>query len=411
MLKNTYRQTQAISIAESESLARGAEYRRFMSNLENQKRLSRRLEFLPTDDVLLERQSHSKGLTRPELAILISYAKAVLKEDLTASNIADDFYMTAAIETAFPQKIIQLYYQPLYQHRLRREIVATQIANDMVNNMGISFAQRLIESTGAKVGEVAKAYVVARDIYKMESFIQGIQDLDYKVPANLQIELLVGMIRRVRRATRWFLRNRRCNIEPANEVAFFAPVATKITEQLPQLLKGNSLNSWAANIEFLQKNGIPDHLILQATETSYLYSGLSVAEAARRSEKPLELVTTLYFFLGEYLSLPWFAAQISDLHVETFWQAMARETYMDDLESQLRALTISLLQFVSDTVSIDAVVQQWSIQQENLIQRWKLMVNELQASSGTDFAVFSVALRDLLDLAQATQHSEIVHAN
>ncbi|MES2826234.1 MAG: NAD-glutamate dehydrogenase [Pseudomonadota bacterium] len=408
VLKNTYRQTQAISIAETESLARGAEYRRFMSNLENQKRLSRRLEFLPTDDVLLERQTHNRGLTRPELAILISYAKAVLKEDLTASNIADDTYMAAAIETAFPQKVMQLYSQPLYQHRLRREIVATQIANDMVNNMGISFAQRLMESTGAKVGEVAKAYIVARDIYQMESFILGIQDLDYKVPAKLQIELLIGMIRRVRRATRWFLRNRRSNIEPANEVAFFAPVATKITEQLPQLLQGDSLSMWTTNIEFLQKNGIPEQLILQATEISYLYSGLSVAEAARRSEKPLELVTTMYFFLGEYLSLSWFATQIADLHVETFWQAMARETYMDDLESQLRALTISLIHFVNDSVSIDAVVQQWSIQQANLIQRWKLMVNELQASSGTDFAVFSVALRDLLDLAQATQHSEIV---
>ncbi len=411
VLKNTYRQTQAISIAETESFARSAEYRRFMSGLENQKRLNRRLEFLPSDDVLLERQTHNRGLTRPELAILISYAKAVLKEDLTASNIADDIYMAASIEGAFPQKVNQLYPQQLYQHRLRREIVATQIANDVVNNMGISFAQRLIESTGAKTGEVAKAYVVARDIYKMESFIQGVQELDYKVPAKLQIELLIGMIRRVRRATRWFLRNRRSIIEPVNEVAFFAPVVTKVTEQLPQLLKGDSLKIWTMSVEYLQKNGIPDQLILPATETSYLYSGLSVAEAARRSEKSLELVTTMYFFLGEYLSLPWFATQISDLHVETFWQAMARETYMDDLESQLRALTISLMHFVNDEVSIDAVVQQWSIQQAELIQRWKVMVNELQASSGTDFAVFSVALRDLLDLAQATQHSELSYVN
>lgn len=407
VLKNIYRQTQAISIAETESLARSVEYRRFMTTLESQKRLSRRLEFLPTDDVLLERQTHNRGLTRPELAILISYAKAVLKEDLTVSDIADDIYMVAFIESAFPQKVAQLYPQQLYHHRLRREIVATQVANDMVNNMGISFAQRLIESTGAKAGDVAKAYVVARDIYRMESFVQGVQELDYKVPAKLQIKLLIGMIRRVRRATRWFLRNRRSHIEPAIEVNLFAPVVSKITEQLPQLLKGDSLEVWTENVKYLQKSGIPEYLILHATETSYLYSGLSVAEAARRSGRSLELVTAMYFLLGEYLSLPWFATQISDLHVETFWQAMARETYMDDLESQLRALTISLVHSVSDTVSIDAVIQQWSLQQTILIQRWKVMVNELQASSGTDFAVFSVALRDLLDLAQATQHSKI----
>ena len=406
VLKNTYRQTQAISVAEKESFSRSAEYRRFMSNLESKKRLSRRLEFLPADDALLERQTHGMGLARPELAILISYAKAALKEDLAVDAIADDDYMATAIEGAFPQKIAQLYPQPLYSHRLRREIVATQVANDMVNNMGISFSQRLIESTGAKAGDVAKAYVVARDIYKMEDFIQALQHLDYKISASLQLELMIGIARRVRRATRWFLRNRRSNIVPANEVAFFSPAVSEITAQLPNILKGDSRESWAASADYLRKQGVPEPLVLQATETSYLYSGLSVAEAARRSGKALEMVTKMYFSLGEYLSLPWFAAQISDLHVETFWQAMARETYMDDLESQLRALTISLISSVSDVDSIESVIQQWSVQQTLLIQRWKLMVNELQATTGTDFAVFSVALRDLLDLAQATQHSE-----
>lgn len=409
VLKNNIRQTQAISVAETESFSRSAEYRRFMTGLEGQKRLSRRLEFLPSDDVLLERQTHNKGLTRPELAILISYAKAVLKEDLAAADIADDHYMAKAVEGAFPKKIAEIYSQPLYQHRLRREIVATQIANDMVNNMGISFAQRLIESTGATAGDVAKAYVVARDIYKMENFIQLLQQLDYQVPAKLQIELMISMIRRVRRATRWFLRNRRSIIEPATEVAFFTPAVTQITAQLPQLLKGDALEDWINNAEQLRLARVPDDIILQATETSYLYSGLSVAEAARRSEKPLESVATLYFLLGDYLSLPWFASQIASLHVDTFWQAMARETYMDDLESQLRSLTISLIGFVTNTVSVDAVVLQWSEQHAVLIQRWKLMVNELQAMSGTDFAVFSVALRDLLDLAQATQHSGILN--
>lgn len=405
VLKNNYRQTQAISIAEAESLARSAEYRRFMSALESQKRLNRKLEFLPADDVLLERQTHNKGLTRPELSILISYAKAVLKEDLVATDIADDSYMAKSIESAFPEKIAQLYPKQLYQHRLRREIVATQIANDMVNNMGISFAQRLIESTGATAGDVAKAYVVARDVYQMENFIQALENLDHKVPAKLQTRLMINIIRRVRRATRWFLRNRRSTIGPADEVAFFAPAVAEITQQLSQLLRGDALEEWNSNAQNLQEQGVPKNLIVQACETSYLYSGLSIAEAARRSEKSLQSVTRLYFLLGDYLSLPWFSEQISDLKVETFWQAMARETYMDDLESQLRSLTIALVGFVSEKISEEQVIELWGKQQSLLIQRWKSMVNELQAASGTDFAVFSVALRDLLDLAQATQHS------
>lgn len=407
VLKNNYRQTQAISIAESESLSRTAEYRRFMSSLESQKRLKRSLEFLPSDEALLERQTHKKGLTRPELSILISYAKAVLKEDLAAADIADDNYMATFIEGAFPQKIVELYPSQLYQHRLRREIVATQIGNDMVNNMGISFAQRLIESTGAKAGDVAKAYIVARDIYKMENFILSLQELDYKISAKLQNDLMIGMVRRVRRATRWMLRNRRSNIDPATEVTFFTTAVGQIATQLPQLLQGDTLSSWNESAEHLRQSGVPEDLIVQATEISYLYSGFSIVEAARRSEKPLAQVAELYFLLGDYLSLPWFAAQLASMTVETFWQAMARETYMDDLESQLRSLAISLMRFASDGVAVATVIDHWSQQQAVLIQRWKLMVNELQASSGTDFAVFSVALRDLLDLAQATQHSEV----
>ena len=406
VLKNNYRQTLAISIAEMESLARSVEYRRFMSALESQKRLNRNLEFLPSDELLLERQSHGFGLTRPELAILISYAKAVLKEDLAGDNIADDDYVAKAIESAFPAKIAQDFHGPLYRHRLKREIVATQIANDMVNNMGISFTHRLMESTGATIGEIAKAYITARDVYQMEKFVVDLQALDYRVPAHIQHELMVNMMRRVRRATRWFLRNRRSNINPAVEVEFFAPAVKIISDRLPELLLGGQLEELTGQYQRLQASGVPQDLIMRATSASYLFSGLSVAEATRRSGQLMERVAELYFLLSDALSLPWFANQISQIKVDTFWQAMARETYMDDLESQLRALTISLMRGVDEKCSIESVVKRWSLQQSLLIGRWKQMVNELQAANGADFAVFSVALRELLDLAQSTQHCE-----
>src|SRR5690606_18479478 len=137
VLHNNYRQTQAISIAQADVVRRGAEYRRFITVLQNQGRLDRKLEFLPEDEVLVERQMQGKGLTRPELAVLISYAKAALKEELAVADIAEDPYIARFIEGAFPKKICQDFHEPLYRHRLRREIIATQIANDIVNNMGI----------------------------------------------------------------------------------------------------------------------------------------------------------------------------------------------------------------------------------------------------------------------------------
>lgn len=405
VLHNNLRQTQAISVAQSEALKRSAEYRRFMNALQSTGRLDRKLEFLPNDDVLLERQTHNKGLTRPELAILISYAKAVLKEDLTNSDLVDDEYMVSFIETAFPHKIAQLFPLALRNHRLRREIVATQIANDMVNTMGISFAQRLMESTGASAADVAKAYVIARDIYAMPAFLGALDDAT-RIPGELQLQLINDMMRKIRRATRWFLRNRRSYLNPANEVELFAPGMRHINEHLPQLLVGDALDEWQANSQKLRNLGLPDELIKRVAHPADLYSGLSVVEAARIANQDINLLAQIYFALGNYLSLPWFANQISNLPVDNFWQAMARETYLGDLESQLRSLSVSLIRFKDDTLNLDELILRWSEQHKLLIARWKAMVNELQAVNGTDFAMIAVALRDLLDLAQASQHCE-----
>lgn len=406
VLHNNTRQTQAISVAQSDALQRSAEYRRFMNTLQSQKRLDRKLEFLPSDEQLLERQTHGKSLTRPELAILISYAKAVLKEDLTTANIVDDEYLAKFIETAFPHKIAVLFPLALRNHRLRREIVATQIANDMVNTMGISFAQRLMESTGASAGDVAKAYIIARDIYAMPEFLAALDAAGTAVPAERQLQLINMMMRKIRRAARWFLRNRRSYLNPASEVELFVSGMKTINANLPQLLVGDALIEWQDAAQKLRGFGLSDSLVSSVAHPADLYSGLSVVEAARIANQNIDLLAKIYFALGNYLSLPWFSAQISNLPVDNFWQAMARETYLGDLESQLRSLSVSLIRFMDDSVSVDELIQRWSKQHQLLIARWKSMVNELQAVNGTDFAMVAVALRDLLDLAQASQHCE-----
>jgi glutamate dehydrogenase len=398
VLHNSYRQTQAISIAQADVVKRGAEYRRFINTLQNQGRLNRKLEFLPDDEILLERQAQGKGLTRPELAILISYAKAVLKEELAVTDIADDPYIARFIEGAFPQKICHDYREPLYRHRLRREIVATQIANDIVNNMGISFAQRLTESTGASAGSLALAYVTARDIFQLDGYWQELEQLDHKVPAALQIELMTKMMRRVRRATRWFLRNRRGQLQPAKEVEIFSGAMQTISAKLPQLLRGQPLVQWQENAVSLQEAGLPEGLAVRSSMPGYLFSGLSMVDAALESDKDILLVAHLYSAVGDYLDLPWFAQQISDVKVENYWQAMARESYMDDLEGQLRTLVAELITHVKNEENIDGMLQSWADANQVLFKRWKIMISELQANAQTDFAMFSVALRELRDL-------------
>src|SRR5690606_4280620 len=136
-----------------------------------------------------ERRSSGRGLTRPELAVLIAYTKADLKEQLNQAELVSDPYVAAMMQHAFPQALNEQFPQALEPHRLRKEIIATQLANDMVNAMGITYVSRLRDATGAGIAAIARAYLAARDIFAMPYYRQQISALDYRVPAEVQADM------------------------------------------------------------------------------------------------------------------------------------------------------------------------------------------------------------------------------
>jgi len=405
VLQNNYRQTLSISLAEHDVGQRLTEYRRFINYLEDQGRLDRALEFLPNDDTIVERQGVGKALTRPELSVLISYAKVMLKESLIASDISDDAYIMKEIETAFPAKLRSKYSDEIYGHRLKREIVGTQVANDLINNLGITAGHRLFETTGASLDDIARAYIVSRDVFHFEKFQGYIKSLDNKVSAEFQAELMSNMIRRVRRGTRWFLRNRRSGLNPAKEVAIFREGILGVQKNMDQVVSGLADDEWRERRANLASQNVLEEWILPLSMPGNLFSGLSVVEAAVHTKEKLTTVSQVFFYVLDRLGLNWFATQLSDVRVESYWQAMARESYIDDLEAQLRKLTVALLR-LKGTRTIEQTYELWSEQNVYLVGRWRAMVNEVQGSQTTDYAMFSVALRELIDLAQATEHCD-----
>jgi len=404
VLSNNYKQTQAISLAEHQVATRVGEYRRFMNSMVESGRLDRGLEFLPEDDAIVERQQQGKSLTRPELSVLISYSKVMLKEALNEDALTDDVYMVSAVENAFPAQLQVKYKTEIYSHRLRKQIVATQIANDMVNHMGITFCHRLTESTGSSEVDVAKAYVTARDVYSLPSFFARVEALDYRVDAVLQHRLQLKTMRRMRRATRWFLRNRRGHLSPQVEVESLAPQVQALMKKLPEEMCGAPKDDWQTEFDELVGLGIPKALAAEAALPATLYSALSIVEAARLTGAKPERMAQVYFSLGDLLGLHWFSSQVSEVKVENFWQAMAREAFMDDVDSQMRTLAIAIIRLQQKGQTVVETIERWMAQHELLVGRWRSMITELQGAAGTDFAMFSVALRELLDLAQASQH-------
>jgi glutamate dehydrogenase len=327
----------------------------------------------------------------------------VLKESLSLSDVTEDSYVMASVENAFPDAIREKYKEQIYNHRLRKEIVATQIANDMVNIMGITFCQRLMASTGCKPGHVAKAYITARDIFHLDDWWSEVESLDYKISADLQMHLMARIATRVRRATRWFLRNRRGSLNPLEEVNAFEQPLHEIIDVMPSLLKGEQKQIWENEYTSLKEQGLSDAMASRAASPT-IQSGLNMVEAAKLSGECTTRVAEIYFILGERLGFFWFAGEISAVDVENYWQASAREAFMDDLEYQVRTIVVSILRCAKSKQTIDEAIDQWEIQHQALVDRWMHMIAELKGVTGTDFAMFSVALRELLDLAQVSHH-------
>ncbi len=404
VLKNNYRQTQAISIANRDAAARLEEYRRLMNNFESEGKLNRALEFLPDDETLAERKLNKKGLTRPELAILISYVKGDLKQTLIDSSLPDEPSLAREMYKVFPRALTQKFSRELGEHQLRREIIATQIANDMVNHMGITFVERLTQSTGASAASIALAWLIARDVFRFDIWWDKIEDLDFHIPAQLQMELMGDLMRVMRRAVRWLLRNRRAELNIQSHMERFADGVWAITAGLPEYLGEQARQEWEKRNEALVGAGLPTELASVVSGTGYLYSSLGIIEAQEATGMPLKTVANLYYQLGDRLDLNWFANAIANLMPGSHWQALARESFREDLDWQQRALTTGVLNMAGKPEDIPACIDEWWQRHEHMIERWQSILLELKGVREPEYAMFSVALRELLDLAQSTLH-------
>ncbi len=402
VLKNNYRQVQAISLTEYQAEARGGEFRRFISNLESTGRLNRELEFMPSDEALGDRKAQGKTLTRPELSILVSYSKAILKEQLIDSDLGLDPHLANAVKTAFPPRLLEEYEEEILDHQLKREIMCTQIANDLVNRMGLNFVLRQRKATGAVVADVARAYTTVIEVFSVASMWDQIEALDHKVEATVQMDMMLELIRLVKRAVRWMLRNRRHDLAPTNSIAEFRDGLDQLRDTLVPMLQGRAAEHYETVRDKYVNAGVPAELAGAIAGTAQAYKALGIIHAAAESDSPLLDVAQLYFLLGEQLELDWFSGQINAAKVENEWQALARDAYMEDLEWQQRTLATGALRHICENRDMPACLQRWQKQQGALVDRWKEMLTELHATDSPDFAMFAVANRELLDLARSS---------
>ncbi|CAM4298948.1 NAD-glutamate dehydrogenase [Pseudoalteromonas ostreae] len=400
VLKDCYRQTHTLSITQSKGSSTLKEKVRFIHALEKDGKLNRAIEFIPSDEELAERAAAGKDLTRPELSVLVSYAKMVLKESLVTDDITENPYYRQLLVKSFPLPLREKFNTAMDNHPLRKEIIATKLANNIVNDMGLNFMVRMHEETGANEAEIALCYSVASEVFQMRDTWSAIVDLDNKIPAAVQTEMLYQLRRTVRRATRWFLRHRNKSQNIEQTIAFFSPTFADLSANLTIYMVEKESERLAAAADKLIESAVPAELATRIVSLSSLFSVMDLAEVAANSGRSIDMVSNTYFKLGARMGLHWFLEQITHQPVANHWQALARASYREELDWQQRTLSeVVLNNFAGDNKDVDGQIDHWMDSQDLLLQRWKQMLAEFKTSQSHDFAKFSVALRELMLLS------------
>ncbi|MDN3389885.1 NAD-glutamate dehydrogenase [Pseudoalteromonas sp. APC 3691] len=400
VLKDCYRQTHTISITQSKGTSTLKEKIRFIHALEKEGKLNRAIEFIPSDEELAERAAAGKDLTRPELSVLVSYAKMVLKESLVSDEITENPYYRQLLVKSFPRPLREKFNDAMDNHPLRKEIIATKLANSIVNDMGLNFMVRMHEETGANEAEIAMCYSIASEIFEMRETWSSISALDNKIPAAVQTEMLYQLRRTVRRATRWFLRHRNKSQTIEQGIEFFAPTFKDLSDNLNTYMIEKENDRIVIEANKLIDAGVPTDIANRIVSLSSLFSVMDLAEVANSSGKSISMVSNTYFKLGARMGLHWFLEQITKQPVANHWQALARSSYREELDWQQRTLSeVVLNSFEGDESDVDSQIDEWMDSQDLLLQRWKQMLAEFKTSQSHDFAKFSVALRELMLLS------------
>jgi glutamate dehydrogenase len=403
VLRDNYEQTQILSLEASVAPQTLDLFRRYMIELEKRGRLNRKLEFLPTEKILQERKADGLGLTRPEIAVLIAYCKMFVKEDILASDIPEDSYFVNQLSLAFPDILSKKYFEQMKLHSLKREIIATQLSKNITDHMGINFVERLQREAGASVAFIVRAYAVAERIYGMTELWHQIEALDYKVSTATQQKMMLQLYYLIRRATRWFLRNRKPSMSIEEVIAEFAGPVNELITKLPELLTIPDQQRLETDIHSYVENGVPNELATRIASCNTLFTSLDIVNAATKSRLPITDVAKTYYSLGVHLDLSWLRDQINVYSMNDLWDELARSSFRDDLDRAQGKLSISVLKFKIKNAAnktIEDRIKIWIKQHARLVERWQNLLAEVQASNSLNYVAYSVILRELFDFAK-----------
>ncbi|HSW93082.1 MAG TPA: NAD-glutamate dehydrogenase domain-containing protein [Gammaproteobacteria bacterium] len=400
VLHDNYSQALVMSFSSMHAIHYTGLYLTYMRELETAVHLDRAVEFLPDEKKLLERRANDKGLTRPEIAVLLAYTKIYIKNELVKSDVPDDPYFIKALESAFPTLLMKSYVNAMEEHPLRREIIATQLSNQLVNSVGITFVYRLQTETGASVADIVRAYMVAANAYGTDGLQKLIDSLNFKISIKTQYELLHHIRQLLNLATRWFLRGTRMQGDIQKIIDHYKKSIVQLEEIVSTLMVGATKEYMDKIINQFVEAGIQKNVARTIAIARAMYTALNVIEVATQHKLDLIQTAQIYFDVGGQFNLVWFRDQIASDSREGHWNTMARLALRDELDSLQKKLSIVISKNGKKKSPPHKLISHWLSENHTIKNRWETLLELLHGSTNMDYTMFFIVLRELSDMVQ-----------
>ena len=396
VLYDNYLQAQILSQEMAIAADRNESYEDLMLQLEAEGELDRAVEFLPTSDEMAERRGRGEGLTRPELALLVAYAKRSIKKDLLDNDLPDATYLERDLARYFPETIVERFGELLGSHPLRRELIATIVSNDVVNSQGATFVSRLVAETGATPGEVVRSFRIARDVVDAVSRWDDVEALDGKIDPAVQNELMVAIDGLVESTARWYLVR-----APGLRLAEAVEQAQAAFRELSSVIEQIGPEAWREQrertAERLLEQGVPEELARRHAFQDELVHGPDIISVAHATGRPVLEVARGFFLLGEHLDIDWLEQRLAEQPAKTRWQRRALQAMEDDLYTIRREIVENVLEH-SGGRPIDEAVDAFLEDRIAAYRRLQRFLRALAMEGVSDLSQLTVALRQLRSL-------------
>jgi len=410
VLAHNYDQTLALSLMERDAVIGIDNHARFIADLVGKGRLDRKVEGLPSASAMAELATAGKGLTRPELAVLLAYGKLDLFHDVVAGQAPDDPFFFETLKDYFPKPLAR-FEDEMSRHRLRREIIATVLGNEIVNMCGPTFPSRLRASAGCDTAGLVIAFEAARRVLRIDEAWDAVAALDGKVPAAAQMALFDALATAQRAQTFWLARRTTADTSVQALIDEFRPAVDELKTLVPAVLSPYEQKAVAKRAKGFAQASAPEALAQQVASLQWLTTATDLVDLTTASNWPLAAVTRLYHQVGAAFSFDRLRAAAGGFRGGDTFERLATRRLIEDMLAEQTAITGAVVKAAGepkaciDPDAAKAAVASWAGKHAEPVRSLKASIEEIEHAGGdwtfAKLTIVNAALRELVSAAQS----------